>query len=113
MSAHTPGPWKHGHNGSKTSVVAWCTAGRQTVAECYVESTDDSGKVIGCNQSIDVAEANARLCSAAPELHELAESLQAVCARIIEQYGPVTCGVDFAALGGAVNRVLAKVEGVS
>lgn len=47
-----------------TSLKAWHNAGRQTVAECYVEFKDADGKVNGCNQQKDVAEANARRLAA-------------------------------------------------
>lgn len=67
--------------------------------------------VIGTDGGPDAIEERARLLEVAPELMDLAECLRAVCARIIEQYGPVQCGVDFASLGGSANRVLARASG--
>lgn len=108
MSAtHTPGPW------GIAPADEWRTASGQHAQ--FGEFRIDAGsyRVATVSNANNDAQnkANAALIASAPDLLDMAECLRAVCARIIEQYGPVQCGIDFAALGGRVNQVLAEAEG--
>lgn len=115
MSAHTNGPlrltadagdWRATHDGLGFSEYrAIVDAAGKVVALVVDHDREDAA-------NLDT-EGNGLLFAAAPELLEMAEALQAVCARIIEQYGCVQCGIDFHALGSAVNRVLAKATGAA
>ena len=85
-AAFTPGPWRAGG-----SLAVWQEAGG-VVAQCYWVS----GAI-----DVDVAEANARLIAAAPELYEALRLIRA------EQREGYCCDATRA----AADAALAKAEG--
>jgi hypothetical protein len=104
MSKHTPGPWEaRKWYDDVADVVGWSIAADNHLVPTNDFETDDP----------EEAKANARLIAAAPDLFDLAEAFREVCARVIGQYGAVHHGIDYTALAGRVNQVLAAVEGES
>lgn len=105
MSAnHTPGPWIV-VNEYYGQIIRGAETEREDCGTKY-KFRDFVASTWG--ERSEINDVNARLIAAAPELLDMAECLRAICARVIEQYGPVQCGVDFAAMGGRVNQVIAK-----
>ena len=96
--AHTPGPWHYTLADERSS------GGVYGGEKCVCDIIPKELQVAYDCEEIEIANANARLIAAAPEMFETMKAILAV----VNDPGPIFPGT---AIGDKVREVLAKVEG--